>query len=107
MKYVIELKDKVLAPWGPSSISAVAELVLPMSNVSECPEKGGKWIKFLCNAAFKSLKFKMKLIDLLKKNTDYPKDFFSPRGSQYSHRKIFQMEKIFHFKYSYIYHSPF
>ena len=26
--YMVELQDRVLAPWGPSSISAVAELVL-------------------------------------------------------------------------------
>ena len=25
--YMVELKHRVLAPWGPSSISAVAELV--------------------------------------------------------------------------------
>ena len=25
--YMVELQDRVLAPWGPSSISAVAELV--------------------------------------------------------------------------------
>ena len=28
VKYIVELKDRVLAPWGPSSISAVAELFL-------------------------------------------------------------------------------
>ena len=28
VKHIVELKDRVLAPWGPSSISAVAELVL-------------------------------------------------------------------------------
>ena len=27
VKHIVELKDRVLAPWGPSSISAVAELV--------------------------------------------------------------------------------
>ena len=27
VKYIVELKDRVLAPWGPSSISAKAELV--------------------------------------------------------------------------------
>ena len=27
VKYIVELKDRVLAPWGPSSISAEAELV--------------------------------------------------------------------------------
>ena len=27
VKYIVELKDRVLAPWGPLSISAVAELV--------------------------------------------------------------------------------
>ena len=26
--YLVELQDRVLGPWGPSSISAVAELVL-------------------------------------------------------------------------------
>ena len=26
VKYIVELKDRVLAPWGPSSISAIAEL---------------------------------------------------------------------------------
>ena len=28
VKHIVELKDRVLVPWGPSSISAVAELVL-------------------------------------------------------------------------------
>ena len=28
MTYIVELHDIVLAPWGPSSMSAVAELVL-------------------------------------------------------------------------------
>ena len=28
VKHIVELKDRVLAPWGPSSISAVAELVV-------------------------------------------------------------------------------
>ena len=28
VKYIVELKDRVLAPWVPSSISAVAELVV-------------------------------------------------------------------------------
>ena len=27
VKHIVELKDRVLAPWGPSSISALAELV--------------------------------------------------------------------------------
>ena len=27
VEYIVELKDRVLAPWGSSSISAVAELV--------------------------------------------------------------------------------
>ena len=27
MTYIVELQDRVLAPWGPSSISAVAKLV--------------------------------------------------------------------------------
>ena len=27
MTYIIQLQERVLAPWGPSSISAVAELV--------------------------------------------------------------------------------
>ena len=27
VKHIVELKDRVLPPWGPSSISAVAELV--------------------------------------------------------------------------------
>ena len=31
VKFIVELKDRVLAPWGPSSISAVAELVLMLS----------------------------------------------------------------------------
>ena len=26
-KHIVELKDRVLVPWGPSSISAMAELV--------------------------------------------------------------------------------
>ena len=30
VKHIVELKDRVLVPWGPSSISAVAELVLYM-----------------------------------------------------------------------------
>ena len=28
VKYIVELKDRVLAPWGPSSISSEAELRL-------------------------------------------------------------------------------
>ena len=28
VRYIVEPKDRVLAPWGPSSISAVAELVI-------------------------------------------------------------------------------
>ena len=28
VKHIVELKDRVLVPWGPSSISAVAELLL-------------------------------------------------------------------------------
>ena len=35
--YSIELKDRVLAPWGPSSISAVAELVIFRAGVYIVP----------------------------------------------------------------------
>ena len=34
VKYIVELKDRVLVPWGPSSISAVAELVIPKWRLS-------------------------------------------------------------------------
>ena len=34
VKYIVELKDRVLAPWGPSSISAIAELVLVLVTLS-------------------------------------------------------------------------
>ena len=34
VKHIVELKDRVLAPWGPSSISAVAELVITRHFIS-------------------------------------------------------------------------
>ena len=32
VKHIVELKDRVLAPWGPLSISAIAELVIFREN---------------------------------------------------------------------------
>ena len=37
VKHIVELKDRVLAPWGPSSISAVAELVEPYPDPKNSP----------------------------------------------------------------------
>ena len=39
VKHIVELKDRVLAPWGPSSISAVAELVEPDSSPEYSPKR--------------------------------------------------------------------
>ena len=36
MTYIVELQDIVLAPWGPSSSSAVAELVFTHVIIFDC-----------------------------------------------------------------------
>ena len=49
VKYIVELKDRVLVPWGPLSISAMAELVFFKN-----PLKLGKISLFLLNKVGKS-----------------------------------------------------
>ena len=44
VKYIVDFKDRVLVPWGPSSISAVAELVLSRNKKFEGPFSSGNLV---------------------------------------------------------------